>query len=301
MTQPIITATNLTHQYGNFTAVHGIDFEVHPGEIYGLLGTNGAGKITTMEILEGLQEPTSGTVEVCGMDPKRDRHQLRPYLGIMLQSGGLPTQLTAQQTIEMWAGTCAEPLDPTATLAEVGLSHRGDVTVGKLSGGEQRRLDLACALVGDPNTIFLDEPTTGLDPESRRNVWRLLQQLKSRGVTMMLTTHYLEEAEKLCDRIAILHHGRIALEGTVQELASQAEAEITATLPTNVPPLPGLGGADVSVDKNVDTYTVTVTTSRLQAHATELLAWASEHGIELGQFQARPASLENVFLAIADN
>ena len=182
-TSPVITATDLNRHYPSgrtsFVAVDNVSFHVERGE-----------------------------VRVLGLDPVTDRQALRPQLGIMLQSGGLPAALTVAETMRMWAGTCSTLRDIDEVLVNVDLTHRADVKVGALSGGEQRRPDLACALVGDPRVIFLDEPTTGLDPESRRNVWGLLEGLKERGTTMVLTTHYLEEAERLCDRIAIMHEGR---------------------------------------------------------------------------------------------
>lgn len=296
-----ITVNELTRVYGAgkkaYTAVEKSTFHVNRGEVFGLLGTNGAGKTSTLETLEGLAEPTAGQVRVLGLDPVGDRQRLRPELGIMLQDGGLPAQLTVDETMRMWAGTCSTPRPVDEVLDDVALTHRRDVRVGALSGGEQRRLDLACALVGEPSVIFLDEPTTGLDPESRRRTWELLAQLKDRGVTMVLTTHYLEEAEYLCDRIAIMHAGAIEVEGTLTELVSRAAAEITFTLPPNHPPLPELPGTQLTRDGRA----VTVATGALQRDTHRLLDWAAGHDLELAGFAARPASLETVFMEIAGN
>ena len=296
-----ITVVELTRVYGSgkktYTAVEKSTFHVNRGEVFGLLGTNGAGKTSTLEILEGLAEPTSGQVRILGLDPVVDRQRLRPDVGIMLQDGGLPAQLTVDETMRMWAGTCSTPRPLDELLADVALTHRRDVRVGALSGGEQRRLDLACALVGEPSVIFLDEPTTGLDPESRRRTWELLAQLKERGVTMVLTTHYLEEAEYLCDRIAIMHQGTIEVEGALTDLVSRAAAEITFTLSPNHPPLPELPGAQLTRDG----HTVTVSTGALQHDTHRLLDWAAEHDLELAGFAARSASLETVFMDIAGN
>lgn len=295
----VIKVEGLGRTYGTgknaYTAVRNSTFEVRHGEVYGLLGTNGAGKTTTLELIEGLAEPSAGAIEIFGMNPVIDRAHLRPELGIMLQSGGLPSQLTVTETMKMWHGTCSTPRDITEVLADVDLSHRSGVKVGALSGGEQRRLDLACALLGDPAILFLDEPTTGLDPESRRNVWALLKQLKARGVTMVLTTHYLEEAEILADRIAIMHRGEIAVEGTVQELVAHAGSEIHFELEANYPPLPELPGADIARDEQK----ISVTTNHLQRDTHLVLGWAAEHNLQLHGFAARPASLEAVFLQIA--
>ena len=197
----------------------------------------------------------------------------------------------------MWAGTCSAPAPSNAVLGDVHLDHRRDVTVGALSGGEKRRLDLACALVGNPQILFLDEPTTGLDPESRRHVWDLLRRLKAAGVTIVLTTHYLEEAEELCDRIAIMHQGRINVEGTMSELASIAASEITFSPSPPSAPLPQLSGTTIHRADG----TVTITTSNLQMDTQAVLTWANDHGVTLNNFTARPARLEQVFHSIANS
>lgn len=297
---PIIEVVELTRVYGGkkksaYTAVRGVSFEVAEGEVYGLLGTNGAGKTSTLEVIEGLAPATGGAVRVCGMHPVKDRSRVRPLIGTMLQSGGLPSQLTVAETIRMWAGTCSNPRPTGEVLELVELTHRTGVKVGSLSGGEQRRLDLACALVGSPRVIFLDEPTTGLDPESRRNVWTLLANLKEQGVSMILTTHYLEEAERLCDRIGIMHAGDIVTEGSLQEIVSSAQSVISFELPQGVSELPqGLGGQAVRSGSRVE-----ISTDVLQEDALRVLEWARSRGLSLGSFAATPASLESVFLAIA--
>ncbi|WP_291476048.1 ABC transporter ATP-binding protein [Corynebacterium sp.] len=302
-TAPVIRVRDLTRTYrpagkkkDAYTAVDGISFDVHRGEVYGLLGTNGAGKTSSLEVIEGLAAATDGTVAIFGHDPQDDRDLVRPDLGIMLQNGGLPKELTVAETMRMWAGTCSTPRPTDEVLAEVDLNHRLTTRVGSLSGGEQRRLDLACALLNDPRVIFLDEPTTGLDPESRARTWDLLAGLKARGVTMVLTTHYLEEAERLADRIAIMHAGRIAVEGSLDELVAAEGAEITATLPGNgVKSLPDFPGALVTRDGN----RLQIQTTRLQEDTHRLLAWAAGQGIAFDHFTARPASLERVFRRIA--
>lgn len=293
---PVIRARDLVRTYGSgkkaYEAVRGLSFHVNHGEVYGLLGTNGAGKTSTLEVIEGLVAASSGKVAVFGKDPYKQRQQVRPEMGIMLQSGGLPSQLTVWETITMWRGTCSHPLDPIVVLKEVDLLHRKDVRVGVLSGGEQRRLDLGCALVGDPTLLFLDEPTTGLDPESRRNVWKLLAQLKERGVTMILTTHYLEEAEMLCDRIAIMHQGSFAREGTLSELVSTVSAEISFESQLAPPQLKG-----TTLTSEGDSHTIF--TEHLQEDTLRILEWAKENSVKLEGFAARPATLEQLFLQIA--
>lgn len=294
---PVLTAHQLRRVYGSgdsaYEAVRGLDLSVAPGEVYGLLGTNGAGKTSSLDLLEGLASPTSGEVTVFGRDPVTDRDIVRPRMGIMLQSGGLPADLTVAETLEMWSGTCSNPGDIPTILEQVNLTHRADVRTGALSGGESRRVDLACALIGQPQLLFLDEPTTGLDPENRRATWRLLADLKATGVTMVLTTHYLDEAEALCDRIAIMHEGEVAREGTLRELVDQHPASITFDHPGL--PLPALDGAEIEANGRIR-----IATFDLQPHLHQLLTWAEQHRVALHGLEARAASLESVFLSIAD-
>ncbi|GAB10871.1 putative ABC transporter ATP-binding protein [Gordonia araii NBRC 100433] len=299
MTQvPAITARGLRRTYrsgsDSYDAVRGIDLDVAEGEVFALLGTNGAGKTSTLDVLEGLAPPSGGTVEVFGCDPIADRADLRPQIGIMLQSGGLPAELTVAETLEMWRGTCSFPAEIADVVDNVRLTHRLHVRVGSLSGGEQRRLDLACALLGQPRLLFLDEPTTGLDPESRRATWDLLAALKRQGVTMVLTTHYLDEAEALADRIAIMHAGEIAREGTLGEIVDDHPSTIAFDHPGIA--LPELAGATIDAGARV-----TVATHDLAEHLYLLLGWARDAGVPLPNLQASAASLETVFLTIADD
>lgn len=293
-----IAVTGMTRRYGSgrsaFEAVSDLSLSVKEGELFGLLGTNGAGKTSTLEVIQGLSRPSAGEVSVLGMDPIKNRRDVRPNLGIMLQKGGLPSDLTALESLEMWAGTCSNPLPARDTLARVDLADRADTRVKFLSGGEQRRLDLACAIIGQPRVLFLDEPTTGLDPESRRNTWTLIEDLRASGVTIMLTTHYLDEAERLCDRLAIMHKGRIVRSGTVAEVVAGHPATIHLELPEV--PIPELPGAELDIENG----RLAVRTQTLQDTLTELLVWANRSGIRLHGLDARAASLETVFLSIAD-
>ncbi|MGV8874523.1 MAG: ABC transporter ATP-binding protein [Rhodococcus sp. (in: high G+C Gram-positive bacteria)] len=292
----VISARGLSRVYGKgkdaFAAVKGIDLDVAEGEVFALLGTNGAGKTSTFDLLEGLSAPSAGEVEVFGLDPLRDRRNVRPQIGIMLQAGGLPAELTIAETLEMWRGTCSNPTTPENVLAQVNLSDRADVRVGSLSGGEKRRVDLACVLLGQPRLLFLDEPTTGLDPESRRATWQLLANLKADGVTMVLTTHYLDEAEALADRIAIMHKGEIARRGTLRDIVDEHPARIMFDHPGLQ--LPTFRGARIETEARVTVYT-----HDLQRHLSEVLAWADGHRVQLRGLDARAASLESVFLDIA--
>ncbi|MFJ9148847.1 ABC transporter ATP-binding protein [Streptomyces sp. NPDC102270] len=297
----VIEVTGLRRVYGGgFEAVRGISFSVARGEVFALLGTNGAGKTSTVELLEGLARPTEGRIRVLGHDPYTERAAVRPRTGVMLQEGGFPSELTVDETARMWAGCVSGARPPLEVLELVGLARRTGVRVKQLSGGERRRLDLALALLGDPEVLFLDEPTTGLDAEGRRDTWELVRALRDRGTTVLLTTHYMEEAEDLAGRLAILHEGRIAATGTPAEVTAAQPARISFELPDgyfvgDLPPLAELGVCGHEVDGNV----VRLRTRELQRAATGLLVWAERAGIELRRLDVRSASLEEAFLGIA--
>ncbi|MEV3907588.1 ABC transporter ATP-binding protein [Streptomyces canus] len=297
----VIEVTGLRRVYGGgFEAVRGISFAVDRGEVFALLGTNGAGKTSTVELLEGLARPTDGRIRVLGHDPYAERAAVRPRTGVMLQEGGFPSELTVDETARMWAGCVSGARPPLEVLELVGLARRTGVRVKQLSGGERRRLDLALALLGDPEVLFLDEPTTGLDAEGRRDTWELVRALRDRGTTVLLTTHYLEEAEDLADRLAILHEGRIAATGTPAEVTAAQPARISFELPEgyfvgDLPPLGELGVSGHEIDGGV----VRLRTRELQRTATGLLVWADRAGVELRRLDVRSASLEEAFLGIA--
>ena len=293
---PAIELIGVERRYGDFHAVRGISFDVHPGEVFALLGVNGAGKTSALEVLEGLAAPSGGSVRILGHDPWRDRAAVRRHLGVLLQHSGLPADLTVRETVHTWARTLTDPRPVVETLQQVDLSGRADVRVRSLSGGERRRLDLALALLGRPRVVVLDEPTTGLDPESRRAVWRIVRDLVDGGAAVLLTTHNLEEAEELADRIAILQAGVVVVAGTPQQISASQPATIRFTVPAGAPPLPQLSGVRVE-------YTaphVELSTFALQPALSQLLIWANEHGLELSGLQARAASLERAFLAVSD-
>ncbi|MFF4899525.1 ABC transporter ATP-binding protein [Streptomyces sp. NPDC001068] len=297
----VIEVTDLRRAYGGgFEAVRGITFSVNRGEIFALLGTNGAGKTSTVELLEGLAPPTGGLVRVLGHDPLRERAAVRPRTGVMLQEGGFPSELTVSETTRMWAGCTTGARPPAEALGLVGLAGKADVRVKQLSGGERRRLDLALALLGRPEVLFLDEPTTGLDAEGRTATWELVRSLRDTGTTVLLTTHYLEEAEDLADRLAILHEGRIAAAGTPAQVTAGRPARISFELPPgyfvgDLPPLAALGVCGHETDGRA----VRLRTREVQRTATGVLTWAQRTGIELDRLEVRSASLEEAFLGIA--
>ncbi len=217
-TVPAIEVSALYKRYGEHEAIRGIDITVMRGEIFGLLGPNGAGKTTTVEILEGYRARTSGEVSVLGFDPARRSLELRRRIGIVLQSGGIYSHITPREALRHWASFYPHPREVEEVLLLAGLAHRADVRARRLSGGELRRLDFALALVGDPELMFLDEPTTGFDPEARRAAWDTVRSLRDLGKTILLTTHYLEEAQQLADRVAIVKDGRVLAIGAPREL-----------------------------------------------------------------------------------
>ncbi|GHF25439.1 ABC transporter ATP-binding protein [Streptomyces morookaense] len=301
----VITASGLRRRYGpagdkGYEAVRDVSFDVRRGELFALLGTNGAGKTSTVELLEGLARPTGGSARVLGHDPYAERRAVRPRIGMMLQDGGFPAELTAAETVTMWAGCTsgARPVDEALGL--VRLDGRRDVRVKQLSGGERRRLDLALALLGRPEVLFLDEPTTGLDPEARHTTWELVRQLRAEGTTILLTTHYLEEAEALADQLAIMHRGRIVASGTPGEVIGAYPARIRFAMPDGwfVGDLPPLGELGVLRHEETDGR-VELQTRELQRTLTGLLLWARDKDVELEGLDARTASLEEAFLAIA--
>jgi ABC-2 type transport system ATP-binding protein len=289
----IIETTDLRRRYGDHEAVRGISLQVGRGELHALLGTNGAGKTTTVETLEGLQRPDGGTVRVFGRDPVHDRVAVRPRTGVMLQDGGLSGLLTVAETVRTWRSFTPGARPVPEALGLVGLADRAGVPVAQLSGGEHRRLELALAVLGRPELLFLDEPTTGMDPASRRRTWDAVDELRRSGTTVLLTTHYLEEAEALADRVTILHAGRIVAEGSPAEVVAARPARITFERPPLAPP------ELTNAVRDVDGDTVVYRSRNLQADLSELLAWAGRTGTTLGGLSARPASLEDVFLGIA--
>ena len=221
---PAILVRDLRKAYGEHEAVRGLDFEVAVGEVFGLLGPNGAGKTTTVEILEGYRARTGGIVSVLGHDPQQRSRELRERVGIVLQSTGMYRHITPREALRHFAHFYPHPRDVDEVIAITGLQEKADAHMRTLSGGQQRRLDLALALIGDPELIFLDEPTTGFDPAARRNAWEVIRSLQDLGKTILLTTHYLDEAQALCDRVAIVKEGRIVAEGPPGELGAALDA-----------------------------------------------------------------------------
>ncbi|WP_407911777.1 ABC transporter ATP-binding protein [Kitasatospora sp. NE20-6] len=295
--KPAVEVRDLCRSYGNYEAVRGVSFTVARGELFALLGTNGAGKTTTLEVLEGYSRPSSGTVRVFGLDPYAQGREVRRRTGVMLQEGGFFKELTVRETVDSWRTFIGGARPAGEVLEQVGLTGRSGTRVGQLSGGERRRLDLALAVLNGPDLLFLDEPTTGMDPEARRTTWRLVRELQAAGTTVLLTTHYLDEAQQLADRVAIMDQGRIAAVGTVDEVLSGHGTRITFPLPEGVraDELPTVTGESVTLTGTTAVYTVARTAPALAA----LHAWAADRAVELDGIEVRSASLEDVFLELA--
>jgi ABC-2 type transport system ATP-binding protein len=290
--------TGLRKRYGDLEAVRGIDFEVAEGECFALLGPNGAGKTTTVEILEGYRDRDAGQVEVLGFDPQRGGRDLRERVGIVLQSSGHFRELTVHEVLELFGGYYPRPRATGEVIDLVGLAEKAGARVKTLSGGQQRRLDLALGLVGDPDLLFLDEPTTGFDPSARRRSWELIENLRELGKTILLTTHYMDEAQNLADRVAILAAGRVVAAGTPDSLGGRDEGEavISFRLPADTPldGLPaGLPGRPVRHEDRVELRTTEPTRA---LHA--LTGWALDRGEALDALTVTRPSLEDVYLQL---
>ena len=288
-----ITVENLTKSYGTLAVLDGVSFEVDEGEVLALLGPNGAGKTTTVEILEGYRQADSGKVRVLGYDPVVGGREFRDRIGIVLQETGIEQVLTVRETVDLYGSAYTHRRPPDEVISLVGLEEKADARIKTLSGGQRRRLDLALGLVGDPDLIFLDEPTTGFDPAARRQSWKLVEGLAELGKTILLTTHYLDEAQNLADRIVVLNRGRIVAEGTPKSLGG---ARPVTTVRFNLPEpkeLPSTVDAPEVVGNSV-TYQTTDPTGLLY----HLTGWATGRGIELAGLEVTRPSLEDVYLDI---
>ena len=295
---PAVAVSELVKDYGAFRAVDGVSFEVERGEVFALLGPNGAGKSTTVEILEGHRTRTSGTVRVLDRDPASAGASFRDRIGIVLQSSGIDPELTAREAIDFYGAAYSRRVQTDELIGLVELDDKADARISTLSGGQQRRIDMALGLVGDPDVVFLDEPTTGFDPAARRRGWELVERLASQQRAVLLTTHYLDEAEHLADRVAVLAKGRIVAEGTPAELRARAgSALIRFSVPDRADPVSGLlepvSGNIVGRDRHVE-----ITTSSPTADLAHITGWAAQRGIELENLTVSAPSLEDVYLSL---
>jgi ABC-2 type transport system ATP-binding protein len=297
----VIQVSGLRMAYGGFEAVRGVDLRVRRGEIFTFLGPNGAGKTTTVEILEGHRKRTAGDVRVLGVDPQHADRGWRARVGVVLQTSRVEQELTVRECLELYAGYYPAPRSVREVIELVGLEKRADTRGGLLSGGQQRRMDVALALIGDPDLVFLDEPTTGFDPSARRAAWDMIDGLRTLGKTVFLTTHYMDEAEALADRIAVLSAGLIVAEGTPTTLGGRDRAayEITFTLPDGVgidelPVLPA------EVRRLGESSRVIITSEDVMPTLHALSGWAIERRQEMSDLYVRRPSLEDVYLALTE-
>jgi ABC-2 type transport system ATP-binding protein len=294
----VVEVRGLVKSYGDVVAVGGIDLEVAPGEVVAMLGPNGAGKTTTIEILEGFRTPDAGSVTVLGSEPVAGDRLFRDRIGIVLQSSGIESALTVEESLAMYSGYYSAPRSSDEVIELVGLGEKRVSRVATLSGGQRRRLDLALGILGDPELLFLDEPTTGFDPAARRQAWEAIDQLSRAGTTILLTTHYLEEAQRLADRVVVIDRGLIVAQGDPATLGGRdtAGALIVFRLPEGVPVdgIPDAGSIEIS------DCTVTLTTDQPTAALHELTRWALERGGELDGLEVKRPTLEDVYLRLVD-
>src|SRR5712692_7170887 len=299
----VIQCRNLRKTYdGKVEAVCGLNLEIQAGECFGLLGPNGAGKTTTIEILEGLLEPTSGQVTILGHTWKENGRELREAMGISLQETRLSEKLTVLETIQLFSGFYRQPRAPREVLKQMQLEEKADAWVGKLSGGQRQRLAVATALVGNPKVLFLDEPTTGLDPQSRRQLWDIIRDFQQAGGTVLLTTHYMDEAERLCDRLAIVDHGQIIAEGSppdlIERLGGHHVVEFSVTGNSDGAALEAWRKLPSVESAREDDGLVALNVQELHLAIPALLDEVKRQGSELLRLTTRQASMEDVFVSL---
>ncbi|MDP7338011.1 MAG: ABC transporter ATP-binding protein [Vicinamibacterales bacterium] len=295
---PVVRVSGIRKTYGATVAVDDVSFEVQPGEIFGLIGPNGAGKTTTMECVEGLRQPDRGRIEVFGLEPTRDAAALQTRIGVQLQEAQLQKRVKVWEAVDLWASLYPTTVNGDRLLDQLGLTEKRDAWFMTLSGGQKQRLFIALALINDPELVFLDELTTGLDPQARRTIWDLVRDIRERGKTVFLTTHLMEEAERLCDRVAIIEHGHIIDHDTPAELIARHCPERTVVVATAHDDAAAHFQALPSVD------TVTDEDTRLSVHGrgdelvTEVIHCLSEHRMHVTEFRTEQPTLEDVFLKL---
>jgi ABC-2 type transport system ATP-binding protein len=293
--EPAIEVRGLRKSYGNVEAVRGIDLDVGTGEVFAMLGPNGAGKTTSVEIMEGFRSRSAGSVSVLGHDPADGDRSFKARIGIVLQETGIDPYLTVAETIDQYRDVFPHPRKRDEIIEVVGLEDKAHARVNKLSGGQKRRLDVAIGLAGDPELLFLDEPTTGFDPSARRNAWQMVKNLQALGKTVFLTTHYMDEAQFLADRVAIIANGKIVAQGPPGTLtAAEGATIVTFRIPSGAPELPDRLNADATVMDGI----IRLSPAEPMRVLNELTGWALEHGIELEQLSVFRPSLEDVYLQL---
>ena len=300
MSEPAISVQALRKTYGQLEAVRGLDFEIQAGEVFGLLGPNGAGKTTTVEILEGLRPRSAGQVSVLGFDPEKQKQQLKDRIGVCLQATNLPDKIRVREALHVFSSFYSRKVDANGILKRLQLEDKRDAFYSTLSGGQKQRLALALALVNDPALLFLDEPTTGLDPQVRAEIHGLLEQLRDEKRTILLTTHYIEEAERLCDRVAIIDQGRIIAMDTPRKLQQQSRAAstIVVTCDKVVPAQRPVWAQAIESSVDSSGQTLTVISKRPATTLVDLIKWIEQSGLELVDVHLKNPTLEDVFIEL---
>jgi ABC-2 type transport system ATP-binding protein len=300
MSEPAISVQALRKAYGPVEAVRGLDFEIHSGEVFGLLGPNGAGKTTTVEILEGLRPRSGGQVSVLGFDPEKQKQQLKDRIGVCLQATNLPDRIRVREALHVFSSFYSRKVDANEILRRLRLEDKRDAFYSTLSGGQKQRLALALALVNDPALLFLDEPTTGLDPQVRVEIHGLLEQLRDEKRTILLTTHYIEEAERLCDRVAIIDQGRIIAMDTPGKLQQQSRAAstIVVTCDKEVPAQRPVWAEAIESTVDPTGRTLTMISRRPATTLVDLIKWIDQSGLELVDVHLKKPTLEDVFIEL---
>ncbi len=291
-----VTITNLVKRYGGLVAVDDVSFSIQQGEIFGIIGPNGAGKTTTVECISGLRVPDSGSISVYGLSPWRDRDKIREFVGVQLQESSLPPRLRVGEALELFASFYPTPLDPQQVLESLGIKQIERVAFKNLSGGQKQRLSIALALVGNPKIAILDELTTGLDPEARRDTWALIERMRERGVTVILVTHFMDEAETLCDRVALINHGVLSVLDTPEAIAAQAgvnRVRFVPSHPVDDETLDAVRGVQV-IERKGRYVTVTGTGDL----AASLMSALTAEGITVSELEARSGNLDDAFIKL---
>jgi ABC-2 type transport system ATP-binding protein len=295
----VVTVQHLVKRYGHMIAVDDVSFSIHEGEIFGIIGPNGAGKTTTVECISGLRSSDAGSISVYGLSPQKDRNKIRELVGVQLQESALPPRLQVGEAVKLFTSFYSNPLDPDELLESLGIKQSENSAFKSLSGGQKQRLSIALALVGNPKLAILDELTTGLDPEARRETWSLIERMRDRGVTVILVTHYMDEAEKLCDRLALIDHGRVRALDTPEALAATAggrRVRFAPSQPVDDQTLRAIPGVN-EIERKQRYITVTGMGDLAPAVITALAAI----GVQVADLEARAGNLEDAFLRLTKN
>jgi len=295
-TEPAIIVRNLVKKYGDFVAVNDVSFSIKEGEIFGIIGPNGAGKTTTVECISGLRVPDSGSVSIFGLSPLKDRNKIRKFLGVQLQQSAMPPRLKVGEAVELFASFYSDPLDPNDLLETLGIKDIKNSMFKNLSGGQKQRLSISLALIGNPRIAILDELTTGLDPEARRETWTLIEGIRDRGVTVILVTHFMDEAERLCDRLALINHGKLGVLDTPEAIAALAGGNRLRFVPSEpvddktLYAIPGVTGVE-----RKERYITVTGTGDLAMSVINSLA---KIGVHVSDIEARGGNLDDAFVKL---